>query len=52
MQIITKGKCKDVISLKLVPNLKAAEEITQNAPSKGESPPDEDLFVELGEGTR
>jgi hypothetical protein len=53
LQTLTKGKCKDTVSLRLEPNLKAATEFTQNAPSKIENPPpDEDLFGELGERKR
>jgi len=52
LQILTKDKYKDTISLTLEPNLKAAQEITQYAPSKNEIPIEEDMFKELREGNR
>jgi hypothetical protein len=41
-----------MISLRLEPNLRAASDLTQHAPIKGEKPRAEDLFDELEEGKK
>ena len=41
-----------MISLRLEPNLKAASDLTQHAPIKGEKPRAEDLFDEFEEAKK